>query len=167
MLKRISILVILSLSTLSLISCDAVNDTATTSDSSKSEREIAIAKIIAYAEDGQNPIPTLENYRDAGVSGVTEVNLTELNALVDSLNGEDVDTVAELEALTTRLGTNIAPVANAGKDLTAQINQPINISGTATDVDGTIASYQWKKGAEILASTASFRYTPTSTGTDR
>src|SRR4029077_19363474 len=41
---------------------------------------------------------------------------------------------------------NIPPVANAGTDQT--ITLPINtvtLTGTGTDADGTVASYQWTK----------------------
>ena len=54
---------------------------------------------------------------------------------------------------------NIAPVANAGNDLNAQVGQTITITGSGTDSDGVIVSYEQKKGSTILANTASFSYT--------
>ena len=50
------------------------------------------------------------------------------------------------ETIVTILGSNQAPTANAGADAT--ITLPINttsLSGSATDADGTIASYVWNK----------------------
>ena len=61
---------------------------------------------------------------------------------------------------------NKAPIVNAGADITVKVNQPITLTGTATDSDGIIVSYEWKKGSEVLATTLSFSYTPTEVGTD-
>ena len=129
-------------------------------------QEIALQKIIAYAEDESNSEPALQDYIDAGVSGVSSENLAALNAVVGGLDSIDVDTIVELEALTTQLGINIAPTVNAGTDQTVQVNQSITITGTATDSDGTIASYQWTKGITVLATTPGFSYTPGAVGTD-
>lgn len=60
--------------------------------------------------------------------------------------------------------SNETPTADAGIDKTAQVNQSVNILGSGNDTDGTIVSYQWKKGSTVLADTASFDYTPTTTG---
>ena len=51
---------------------------------------------------------------------------------------------------------NVTPTANAGADQT--ITLPINtvtLIGSGTDPDGTIASYQWKLGTNIVGNTAS------------
>jgi len=61
---------------------------------------------------------------------------------------------------------NKAPEVNAGADTTAILNQPITIIGTATDEDGTISNYEWKKGSDTLGTEASLTYTPTKVGTD-
>ena len=61
---------------------------------------------------------------------------------------------------------NVSPTADAGIDRTTQVNQSITITGSGTDSDGTIASYEWRLGATVLATTASFSYTPTVVGTD-
>ncbi|WP_415407796.1 PKD domain-containing protein [Sulfurovum sp. CS9] len=61
---------------------------------------------------------------------------------------------------------NIPPTANAGPDKSVQVNQSVTITGSGTDPDGTIVSYEWKKGTTVLATTASFDYTPTVVGTD-
>ena len=61
---------------------------------------------------------------------------------------------------------NKLPVANAGADTTVKVNESITITGSGTDRDGRIVSYEWKKGSTVLATTASFSYTPTVVGTD-
>jgi len=60
---------------------------------------------------------------------------------------------------------NIAPVANAGADQTVQVNNAITITGSGTDSDGHITSYKWLYGSTVLATTASFEFTPTVVGT--
>lgn len=60
---------------------------------------------------------------------------------------------------------NKAPVANAGSNQSVEVNKTITLSGSGTDSDGTIASYQWKEGNTVLSNTASLNYTPTTTGT--
>ncbi len=59
---------------------------------------------------------------------------------------------------------NKPPLSNAGSDQTTTINQTITVTGSGTDNDGTIVSYLWKEGNTVLANTASFEYTPTSSG---
>ncbi len=59
---------------------------------------------------------------------------------------------------------NQAPTADAGIDKSTQVNQTVNIVGSGSDADGTIAGYQWKNGSTVLANTASFDYTPTTAG---
>jgi len=61
--------------------------------------DAAQAKIVAYAEDNTNPAPTVEDYAAIGVTGVTAENLDAVNAKVDTLVGEDVDTTVEVQAL--------------------------------------------------------------------
>ncbi len=67
---------------------------------------------------------------------------------------------------TTERPSNVPPSANAGTDKTTEVNQAVVISGSGTDSDGNVVSYVWKKGSTIIASTASFSYTPTLVGTD-
>lgn len=60
---------------------------------------------------------------------------------------------------------NQPPTANAGKDKSlSAANMSIEINGSGIDSDGEIVSYEWKEGNTILATTASFTYTPTTTG---
>ncbi|HID41203.1 MAG TPA: hypothetical protein EYP33_03495, partial [Pyrodictium sp.] len=65
-------------------------------------------------------------------------------------------------------GSNIAPIANAGLDQNVEVNQTLVITGSGTDSDGTVVSYAWKKegNSTVLATTASFSYTPNTVGTD-
>jgi hypothetical protein len=61
---------------------------------------------------------------------------------------------------------NISPTAEAGSDKSTEVNHPVTITGNGSDPDGTIVSYEWKKGSMVLATTATFDYTPDTVGTD-
>ena len=59
---------------------------------------------------------------------------------------------------------NKAPIANAGADKNITVNNPITITGSGTDSDGTVTSYEWREGTTILSNSASFSYTPSTVG---
>jgi surface protein len=56
-------------------------------------------KIEAYAQNSTNPTPTLQDYIDAGVVGVTRENLEAVNRTVENATKEELDTIAELNRL--------------------------------------------------------------------
>lgn len=60
---------------------------------------VAIAKIISFADDNTQPIPNIQDYLDAGVVGVTAENIADINDVVASLTGEEVDTREEIQAI--------------------------------------------------------------------
>lgn len=59
---------------------------------------------------------------------------------------------------TTESGINLT--AHAGEDQRVIINSSISLFGSASGTDGSIVSYEWKEGGNVLATTASFKYTP-------
>jgi len=67
---------------------------------------------------------------------------------------------------TTTEVSNKAPIVHAGEDKNVIVNETITITGTATDSDGTIVSYEWTKGNEVLGTEVSLAYTPTVVGID-
>ncbi len=69
-------------------------------------QERAIDKIEAYAQ-GTGSAPSVQDYLDAGVTGVTADNLNEINAVVAGLTQEDVDTKEEIQALVNGLGVQL------------------------------------------------------------
>ena len=60
---------------------------------------------------------------------------------------------------------NTPPIANAGKDQRIEVGETITVSGSGTDSDGVIVSYEWKKGDTLLSEGASVDYTATEIGT--
>ena len=63
------------------------------------DQQIAIAKIMKYAETETPPVPTVQDYEDAGVTGVTPDNIDEVNAKVAELTPEDVDTAKKIRVI--------------------------------------------------------------------
>ena len=62
---------------------------------------------------------------------------------------------------------NTPPTADAGPDRTVQVNTPVTIVGKASDSDGSIVAYEWKKqsNGQILSRSATLNFTPTGTRT--
>ena len=58
------------------------------------------------------------------------------------------------------------PIANAGFDQTATVNTSITLYGKGIKGSGTIISYEWKKGNNVLGTSFKLTYLPTIVGTD-
>jgi Uncharacterized protein conserved in bacteria len=76
---------------------------------------------------------------------VTDGTLNILFNAAVSEGGADRPKVSAIEVITSTT-TNQPPVANAGKDTTIALpTNSINLQGSGTDADGTVASYSWTK----------------------
>ncbi len=133
-----------------------------------SAQDQAIDKIANYAQNA-GAAPTLQDYLDAGVTGIT--NLDAINDYVLGLTKEDVDTTQEIQAIADELGVeitaNIPPIAKAEADLT-NVTEGENVyftSSLSTDTDGSIVSYKWQEGGTTLADVPSFDKSDFSVGT--
>lgn len=133
------------------------------SSNGDSTQQDAIDTMAAYAENG-TPVPTVQDYIDAGVTGVNAENIDAINAALVGLTPADIDTTEEIQEITDGLDVNILPTVSAGADKNGVIGSSITVSGSASDIDGTIASYAWSKDGNTLASTASFDYALTEVG---
>ena len=71
-----------------------LSDTATATP-----KEIAIDKISAYADDQENPEPTVQDYADADVTGVTIGNIGDVNSNIADKTASEVDTTEEIQAV--------------------------------------------------------------------
>ena len=118
---------VLLLSTLFLTACDS-------GGSSLTEKQIALNKISAYAEDGSKSVPSLQDYIDAGVGGLNGGSLADFNALVEKLGKEDVDTTAEIEALVE------TPIAMPVSAITDE-DTPKDITLVGLEFDGDALTY--------------------------
>jgi hypothetical protein len=73
---------------------------------SPSSKELALQKIEAYAQSNANsPVPSIQDYLDADVTGVDAENLIELNEVIEHLTALEVDTTEEIQALVNDLSS--------------------------------------------------------------
>ncbi len=89
-------------------------------------RENALDNIAAYAEDQGNPAPTLDTYTTAGVTGVTDANLSAVNAGIASLgssafvSGALVEPLVFVQGVVNEVnGTTSSPETGSGTDQTS------------------------------------------------
>ncbi|MDC9721118.1 MAG: hypothetical protein PSN46_10410, partial [Gammaproteobacteria bacterium] len=71
-----------------------------------------LIKISAYAENDNNPTPSIKDYAAAGVTGVDANNLNTTNAAIKASNGIGTDTLAEVQAIAS-VANNTADTALA------------------------------------------------------
>jgi len=158
--------ILLSVTTsLLLAGCGGGSSSTSTVDIHQS----AIENISTYADGETQTPPTLQDYENAGIQGVTEENLDEVNQIILQLNGEDVDTQEEIQAIVDSINshTNQPPIADAGKDLSVQLGQSITITGKGEDPDGEITHFEWREDDTLLSTNASFIYYASSLGTHK
>ena len=128
----------------------AVGGNGTANITDAIQEGIATAIVNNYAEDNTNPAPSVDDYTNAGISGVTPDNLDEVNAAVGG-NGTANITNAVQEGVATAIvnnyaedDTNPAPsvddYANAGisgvtPDNLDEVNAAVGGNGTANITD--------------------------------
>ena len=86
--------------------------------------------------------------------GILSFRLT----VTDNEGGTGTDTVH----VTVNYVPNVNPVANAGVNQTVYVSTSVNLSGSATDSDGSIASYLWQQTAGDSVSLSSTNTASTS-----
>jgi hypothetical protein len=86
-------------------------ETSTTTNlETNSAKAIALKKIADYASNADNPLPNLQDYIDAGVTGIGSSNIAAINAAINAQGGTDstpgntddsaaVDTPAKLQTI--------------------------------------------------------------------
>ena len=142
-MKRMSMIVSLAVGLFLFTACGG---------NGKNVEEQAIDIIVNYAEtNGDATQPTVEDYTNTGVVGVNSENISELNNLVATLTGEDVDTAEEIQALLGESENN-APVVKLPKSpIRIKTGEKIKISDKGSyDIDGDILTYKWTEGDKLL-----------------
>jgi len=83
---------------------------------------IAIDKIADYAQDNSNPAPTVDDYANAGVVGITDDNITAANSAIDAASREQADSSDEIQnILNSTKDQNDNPVPPADTTIAATI----------------------------------------------
>ena len=77
----------------------------------------------------------------------------------------EADSIEDTISVITKI-PNTKPVATTEADKTIEVNKSAEISGTGTDSDGSIVSYQWTKSGTLLSNSPTFQYTPDTIGED-
>ena len=138
--------------TMMMVGCNS----SSSGDGTKSVQDTAIEKIVAYAESG-SPTPTLQDYMDAGITGVNDENLAQINEIVAGHKAEDVDSAEEIQALADQLNLetteNLPPVALAGSPkTTVEYGGTVKFSSRHSyDPDGEIVQYVWYEDGQVVA----------------
>jgi hypothetical protein len=112
---------------------------------------------------GSDPDGTISSYRWAKISGPAQYNLNSTNTAQVSVNnlakgvyqfeltvtdngGKTGKDTVQVTVNAAAAAPNLAPAANAGLDINVTLpTNSVILSGSGTDPDGTIASYQWSK----------------------
>lgn len=127
-------------SSLLFTGCGSSSSTLDTTQSS------GIDIIEAYAEDLTNPVPTVEDYENAGITGVNAENIFDINLLVVALDPADVDTSEEIQAIfdANNLDDFTPPVITllGANPQEIEVGTPyVELGATAWDnVDGDVTS---------------------------
>jgi hypothetical protein len=142
----------------------------------KMSRDEMIVQFITIAQksttvSGQQFSNRVEvsNYMADTVETAPDDYETSTSFMGDLIVTSDFGTVASAKGeigLFGGISIGTPPSANAGADTTILVNQTITLTGIGTDADGTIVSYEWKKGSEVLGASATLEYIPTEVGTD-
>jgi len=124
---------ILILSVLALTACGGSSDS---DNGTKIDQQSNV--ITEYAKsNGSTQTPSIQDYIDAGVQGVTSENLADINQTIKDLTEENVDTSEEIQAILDDLGV-VIPALDTDKDgvIDSLDNCPNIANADQKDTDG-------------------------------
>ena len=91
-------------------------------------------KIKAYATtNGTSPAPTVQDYANIGVTGITATNLTDMNQLIQNSTASQVNSKTKLQLLANMLNDTTTPVFTSTPSASVEENQLSAITLMATD----------------------------------
>jgi len=116
-------------------------------DPSPSKQELAIEKISKYA-DSSNDTPTVQDYIDAGVNGVTATNLSSINEAVKATIGTNVNTTTKIQVLVNSI---INKPSSKLKLLSPTLNTSIKYTYVTLEIQDNVADVKAKvNGVEYI-----------------
>ncbi|UII19713.1 PKD domain-containing protein [Fulvivirga ligni] len=143
-----------------IVNPEIVNE-APTANAGADKNVLLPKNSITLIGSGFDPDGSISSYQWSQVSGPNNVSFTGANLASVNISGliEGVYviklTVTDNEGATDEdrvritvlpADTNVDPIANAGPDINIYLpTNNINLAGSGSDVDGTIASYQWSQ----------------------
>jgi len=110
-------LVLVALTAIMFTACDENSIKQSNENSIAYNKKTAITKIMEYAENGK-VAPTVQDYKDLNIVGMTEEKLAELNEVVENSSKEEVDTTEEVQVLAKEIGISNNRKSNADKNVT-------------------------------------------------
>jgi hypothetical protein len=82
----------------------------------------AQSKVSAYAADGTQPAPTVDDYASVGVKGVTSANLAAVNSAVDTLQAVNVENKTKIQIVVDAYSKILAEANGVAADTTPGSN---------------------------------------------
>jgi hypothetical protein len=112
-----------------------LNGTGSDNDTIDATAEsLAIDKISAYAQDNTKAKPSLSDYQNANINGVSSINLDAVNSAIDAVStSSSVDSVNEIQAVVDTVTTDNADTAMSKISNWAQSDGTNNETPTLTD----------------------------------
>ncbi|MFC3681732.1 hypothetical protein ACFOMG_16650, partial [Bacterioplanoides pacificum] len=108
----------------------------------------ALQKIQNYADDQTKPAPVVSDFTTLDITGVSEDNLSEINAAINALTSTDVDTEEKIQQLVDRVVASLAALAELIEDLNGNSNTQLltllqlkSIIGLNNIVDANMTEY--------------------------
>ncbi len=83
---------------------------------------VSLAVLGNYASSNTNVLPTLTDYSQSNVTGVTGANLHAINSAIDALGATDVNTIAKVQAVVDAYNKILAEANGAAADATPATN---------------------------------------------
>jgi len=108
------------------------------------------------------------NYQYINVVGLEACKLYNIQLVAYNNGGESAKVSKSFKTIgcDTIQPKNHIPTVNAGANKSVLLGDTVNIIGIASDKDGHIQTYVWKKGTQILSNTATLAYETTTKGID-
>ena len=113
--------------------------------------QLAIEKIKAYASsNGTSDSPTIQDYIDAGVIGINNSNVADMNEIVGNLSALEVDTKEELQVLAVVIPTDTeAPIFTSLHGVSVKENTTYVVTLQATDTSTVTYSIEGRDAASF------------------
>ena len=107
-------------------------------------------------------------YQYINIGGLEVCTLYTIQLVAYNSGGESSPLTKSFKTIgcETLIPDNHLPTVNAGRNKSVLMGNTVEIIGSASDSDGSIHSYTWKKGANILSNTATLNYQTTTKGID-